>query len=36
MNDRHARNWSATFLGVVVVEALVLLSLWLFSRHFSS
>jgi hypothetical protein len=29
------RNWTLTFCGVIVTEALVILCLWLFSRHFS-
>jgi len=29
------RNWTRTFCAVIVSEALVILCLWLFSRHFS-
>ena len=31
-----ARNRAATYVGVVVVEALVIVGLWLFGRYFSA
>ena len=34
-NSEPARNWTLTFCAVIVTEALVILGLWLFSRHFS-
>lgn len=35
MNTEPTRNWAFTFCAVVVNEALVILALWLFSRHFT-
>jgi hypothetical protein len=34
-NTEPTRNWRLTFCAVIVTEALVILCLWLFSRHFS-
>jgi hypothetical protein len=34
-SSKPARNWTLTFCAVVVTETLVILGLWLFSRHFS-
>jgi hypothetical protein len=31
----RTRNWTLTFCAVIVNEALVILCLWLLSRHFS-
>ena len=35
MSDHATRNWTLTYLSVVLIEALVVGALWLFSRHFS-
>ena len=34
-STERTRNWTFTFWAVIVNEALVILCLWLFSRHFS-
>jgi hypothetical protein len=34
-SSEPARNGTLTFCAVIVSEALVILCLWLFSRHFS-
>jgi hypothetical protein len=34
MNTDPTRNWTATYVAVLVNEALVILCLWLFSRYF--
>jgi hypothetical protein len=36
MPDESTRNWSTTYIGVLLIEALIICGLWLFSRHFSS
>ena len=36
MPERATRNWTLTYGSVVLIEALVVGALWLFSRYFSS
>ena len=31
----RTRNWTLTFVAVLLTEVLVIAGLWLFSRHFS-
>ena len=35
LDTRGEESFAATYAAVLVVEALVLAALWLFSRHFS-
>ncbi|MCY4506558.1 MAG: hypothetical protein OXG35_06315 [Acidobacteria bacterium] len=35
LDTRGDESFAATYVAVVVVEALVLAALWVFSRHFS-
>ena len=35
MSTEPARNWKLTYIAVLVNEALVIVCLWLLSRHFS-
>ena len=35
MTAERTRNWKLTYIAVLVNEALVILCLWFFSRHFS-
>jgi hypothetical protein len=35
VSTQSTHNWVLTFCGVIVTEALVILCLWLFSRHFT-
>ena len=35
MSTERTRNWTLTYIAVLVNEALMIVCLWLFSRHFS-
>lgn len=35
MPEGSSRNWTLTYVSVVLVEALTIAALWLFSRHYS-
>ena len=35
MSDESTRNWTGTYIRVLLIEALVIWLLWLVSRHFS-
>lgn len=35
MSDESTRNWTGTYIRVVLVEVLVIWALWLVSRQFS-
>jgi hypothetical protein len=35
MSTESARNWTGTYVRVLLIEVLVIWLLWLFSRHFS-
>jgi hypothetical protein len=35
MSDESTRNWTGTYVRVLLVEVLVIWALWLVSRHFS-
>jgi cytoskeletal protein RodZ len=34
MSTDSTRNWSRTYISVIVIEVLVLLSLWWLQRHY--
>jgi len=34
MSEESARNWSVTYVTVIVVEIVVLLALWWLQNHF--
>ena len=36
MSDESTRNWTRTYVSVVVVEALVLMTLWWLQRHYGA
>ena len=35
MSEESARNWTVTYIAVLLIEALVIWVLWLFSWNFS-
>ena len=36
MSDDSTRNWTRTYISVIVVEALALMGLWWLQRHYGA